>query len=245
MRDNTIQYLYTRDMYIDTLPNRNSPSAVLLRESRREGGRTVKKTVANLSKYPPAAINAFLAEDRKRTRNELLAATEARLEKIAAQIARRTKKPMAADEIGVKVGKIINRHKVGKHFKLTIKDNLLRFERNEKSIQRETQLDGFYIVRTSEGPAELSDEDAVRTYKGLGQVELAFRCMKSVDLRVRPIRHRTEAHVRAHIFLCMLACYVEWHLRKALSPVLFQDDEFDLTDRYIRRHVMFVAGTAD
>lgn len=176
-----------------------------------------------------ACHNPLLAEDRKRTRNELLAATEVQLEKIAAQIARRTRKPMTADEIGVKVGKIINRHKVGKHFKLTVKDNLLQFERDEKSIQRETQLDGFYIVRTSEGPAELSAEDAVRTYKSLGQVEQAFRCIKSVDLRVRPIRHRTEAHVRAHIFLCMLAYYVEWHMRKALSSVLFQDDELDAT----------------
>jgi transposase len=172
-------------------------------------------------------FNPLLAEDRKRTRGELLAVTETRLEKIAAEVARRTKKPMAAEEIGVKVGKIINRCKVGKHFAWTIEDNLLRFERNEESIAREAQTDGFYIVRTSESADTLSAEDTVRTYKSLGQVEQAFRCLKGVDLRVRPIRHRDEAHVRAHIFLCMLAYYVEWHMRKALSPVLFQDSELD------------------
>ena len=170
-------------------------------------------------------FNPLLAEDRKRTRGELLGATEARLGKIAAEVARRTNKKMTVDEIGVKVGKVINRHKVGKHFELTIEDNLLRFERNEASM--EARLDGIYIIRTSESADALSAENTVRTYKSLGQVEQAFRCMKSIDLRVRPIRHRNEAHVRAHIFLCMLAYYVEWHLRKALSSVLFQDDELD------------------
>ena len=171
--------------------------------------------------------NPLLAEDRKRTRTELLAVTQMRLEKIAAQVARRTKTPLSADEIGVKVGKILNRHKVGKHFILTIENNLLRFERNEESIAREADIDGIYIVRTSESQTTMSAQDAVRTYKSLGQVEQAFRCMKSDDLQVRPIRHRSQAHVRAHIFLCMLAYYVQWHMRKALSPVLFQDDELD------------------
>jgi transposase len=178
-------------------------------------------------------FNPLLAEDRKRTRGELLAVTETRLEKIAAQAARRTNKPMTADEIGVKVGKIINRCKMGKHFELTIEDSLLRFNRNEESIAREARVDGIYIVRTSESADALSAGDTVRTYKSLGQVEQAFRCLKGVDLRVRPIRHSDEAHVRAHIFLCMLAYYVEWHMRKALSPVLFQDDELD-TARWAR-----------
>ncbi|MFO7774895.1 MAG: hypothetical protein R6W89_03775 [Candidatus Hydrogenedentota bacterium] len=109
---------------------------------------------------------------------------------------------MSADAIGVKVGKAVNRHKVGKHFILTIQDNLPRFERDEASIAREAQLDGIYIVRTSEPAEALSAGD---TYKSLGQLEQAFRCMKSVDLRVRPVRDRSEAHVRAHIFFCMLA----------------------------------------
>ena len=114
--------------------------------------------------------NPLLAEDRKRTREELLTATEARLAKIAADVARRTKTPLTADEIGVKVGKVINRHKVGKHFILTIEDNRFHFERNEQSIEREARLDGIYIIRTSEKKAALTAEDTVRTYKSLGQV---------------------------------------------------------------------------
>lgn len=171
--------------------------------------------------------NPLLAEDRKRTREELLAATEAQLARIAADAARRTKTPLSADAIGVRVGKVLGRHKVGKHFILAIEGHRFHFERDPASIEREARLDGIYIIRTSEKRAALSAEDTVRTYKSLGQVEQAFRCMKTVDLRVRPIRHRSEAHVRAHIFLCMLAYYVEWHLRKALSSVLFQDDELD------------------
>ena len=171
--------------------------------------------------------NPLLAQDRKRTRGELLEATELRLEKIMAEVKRRTKKPLSADAIGVKVGKLINRYRVAKHFELTIEDSRLAYKRNEASIEREAKLDGIYIIRTSEKAQALSTEDTVRTYKSLGQVEQAFRCIKSVDLHVRPIRHRTEEHVRAHIFLCMLAYYVEWHLRKALSPLLFQDDELD------------------
>jgi hypothetical protein len=171
--------------------------------------------------------NPLLAQDRKRTREELLAATEARLAKLAAEVARRVKTPMNANEIGVKAGKLINRHKVGKHFKLTIEDQCFRYARKEESIAREARVDGIYIVRTSESAETLSAEDTVRTYKSLGQVEQAFRCMKRLDLNVRPINHRAKPRVCAHIFLCMLAYYVEWHLRKALSTVLFQDDELD------------------
>ena len=171
--------------------------------------------------------NPALAADRARTRDELLAATEARLARIAAAVARRTKTPMTADEIGVKVGKIINHDTVGKHFTLTIADARLRVERNDASIAREAPLDGIYISRTSERADAMSAADVVRTYKSLGHVEQAFRCLKGVDLRVRPIRHRQDVHVRAHIFLCMLAYYVEHHLRAALSTVLFQDDDLD------------------
>lgn len=180
--------------------------------------------------------NPMLAEDRQRSREELLAATEAALGKLSAQVGRRTSTPMSADEIGVRVGKIISRHKMGKHLRLTIKDNLLAFERDAETIRRESDIDGIYIVRTSESASVLSAQDTVRTYKSLGQVEQAFRCMKSVDLQVRPIRHRTESHVRAHIFLRMLAYYVQWHMRKALSPVLFQDEELD-ADRWTRHAV--------
>ena len=145
--------------------------------------------------------NPALAADRARTRDELLAATEARLARIAAAVARRTKTPMTADEIGVKVGKIINHYTVGKHFDVTIEDARLRFERNDASIAREAPLDGIYILRTSERADAVSAADVVRTYKSLGHVEQAFRCMKGIDLRVRPIRHRNEGHVRAHMLL--------------------------------------------
>lgn len=177
--------------------------------------------------------NPLLARDRKRTRAELLDATGKRLGRIAAEMARRAKKPMTAAQIGLKTGKIINRHKVAKHFTPTIEDGLPRFERNEASIAAESQLDGIYVVRTSESEQALGAADAVRTHKSLGQVEQAFRCIKSADLHVRPIHHRDETRVRAHIFLCMLAYYVDWHLRRALSPVLFQDDELG-ADRWVR-----------
>lgn len=177
--------------------------------------------------------NPLLAQDRKRTRAELLDATGKRLNKIAAEIAQRTKKPMTAAQIGLKTGKIINRHKMAKHFTLTMEDSLLRFERNEASITAESRLDGIHVVRTSESEQALGAADAVRTYKSLGQAEQAFRCIKSADLHVRPIHHRDETRVRAHIFLCMPAYYVDWHLRRALSPVLFQDDELG-ADRWTR-----------
>lgn len=171
--------------------------------------------------------NPLLAQDRKRTRSELLDATETALTKIAAEVNRRTKAPLTAAEIGVKAGKVLNRHKVGKHFVLDIQDGHFTFTRNTERIEREARLDGIYIIRTSEPAHELSAEDTVRTYKSLGQVEQAFRCIKNLDLRIRPIHHRTVEHVKAHIFLCMLAYYVEWHMRKTLAPVLFQDEELD------------------
>jgi len=174
-----------------------------------------------------ACYNPLLAQDRRRTREELLNETEKRLTKIVGEVQRRTKTPWKADEIGIKVGKVIHHYKVGKHFKMTIQDNLFRFERNQTSISQQADLDGIYVVRTSEARKIFSKEDSVRTYKSLSRVEQAFRCLKTVDLRVRPIHHRTADHVRAHVFLCTLAYYVEWHLRKALAPVLFEDDELD------------------
>ena len=177
--------------------------------------------------------NPLLAQDRRRTRDELLDATEKELTRIAAQVTRRTNTPLKADEIGVKVGKEINHFKVGKHFVLDIQDGHFSFTRDAEGIEREAGLDGIYVIRTSEKPQDLGAEDTVRTYKSLGQVEQAFRCIKSLDLRIRPIHHRTPDHVRAHIFLCMLAYYVEWHMRKALASVLFQDEELE-TNRWSR-----------
>ena len=174
-----------------------------------------------------ACHNPLLADERKRKRTELLEATEKDLQKIANEVARRTKTPLSKDEIGLKVGKVVNRHKMGKHFELCIDDNRFSFSRNQGSIRREEQLDGIYVIRTSEGAEHLSAEEAVRGYKNLARAERMFRCMKGIDLLVRPIFHRDENRVRAHIFLCMLAYYVEWHMRYALAPLLFEDEELD------------------
>ena len=170
-------------------------------------------------------FNPLLAEDRRRTREELLAATEADLDKIVREAARRTKTPMTQKEIALRAGRVAGARKMAKHLRLTIEDGRFAHERDAESIQREEALDGFYVIRTSESAAAMSAPDAVRNYKRLAEVERAFRTLKSMDLRVRPIRHRTEDRVRAHIFLCMLAYHVEWHMRRALAPLLFDDEE--------------------
>jgi len=175
-----------------------------------------------------ACFNPVLAMDRDRTRTELLEATEKWLAKAAATVARRTAKPLSAAQIGQKVGRGVNRYKVAKHFALEIADNLLRWSRKEDSIAREKALDGVYIIRTPEPADTLSAEDAVRAYKQLGDVEKAFRTLKGLDLRMRPIHHRIETRVRAHMFLCMLAYYVEWHMREALAPLLFVEEDLAL-----------------
>lgn len=172
-----------------------------------------------------ACYNPLLAQDRMRTRDELLAATEKALEKIAKEVARRTHTPLTEDEIGVKVGKVINRHKVGKHFQWTIGKGRFAYQRKTAAIKRERELDGIYVVCTCEPVQRLSAEDTVRSYKSLAQVERAFRCLKGIDVRIRPIYHRTVDHVRAHIFLCMLVYYVDWHMRQALALLLFHDEE--------------------
>jgi transposase len=176
-----------------------------------------------------ACFNPLLAEERRRKRDELLAATETRLAKISAQVARRTQTPLSAAQIGQKVGKVINRHKVGKHFAVSIADGQFRFTRRTDAIARETELDGLYVIRTSEPEQALSAQDIVRSYKNLAQVERAFRTLKGMELRIRPIHHRDEARVRAHIFLCLLAYYVEWHMRQALAPLLFDDETLPAT----------------
>jgi hypothetical protein len=174
-----------------------------------------------------ACFNPLLAEKRRLTRAVLLAATERKLTALTEQVARRTRTPYNPEAIGEKVGRIINRHKVAKHFTWTVQDGKLAWARNEQSIAREAQLDGIYVVRTSAAAERLSAADAVRSYKSLAQVEQAFRCLKGLDLRIRPIFHRTEDHVRAHILLCLLAYYVEWHLRLAWAELLFADEELE------------------
>jgi transposase len=172
-----------------------------------------------------ACFNPLLADERARKRTELLRATEEKLQRIGGEVARRTKKPLLKDKIALKVGKVINRHKVGKHFSLHIEDGGFRWERDEASIEQEAALDGIYVIRTSEPKKRLSAEDTVRSYKKLGQVEQGFRCLKGIDIRVRPIYHRDDPRVRAHVFLCLLAYYVEWHMRRAWGSLLFDDEE--------------------
>ena len=190
-----------------------------------------------------ACYNPVLAQERSRKRQALLDATEQGLTKLARDVARRTKKPFAASAIGLKAGKILERHKVGKHYQLTIGEGSFQWIRRDEAIAAEATLDGIYVIRTSEPAARFSAADTVRTYKSLSQVERAFRCLKGIDVLVRPIRHRTEARVPAHIFLCVLAYYVEWHMRRALAPVLFEDEELP-ADRSRRDPVLPAQPTA-
>jgi transposase len=169
--------------------------------------------------------NPLLATERARKREELLAATERELEKIRAATQRERRPLRGKERIGVRVGRVLGRFKMGKHFHLTIADDTFAYERVTGAIQEEAALDGLYVIRTSVPAAQLGSEDAVRAYKALAGVERAFRTFKGEDLRVRPIFHRHPDRVRAHIFLCMLAYYVEWHLRRALAPLLFQDED--------------------
>jgi hypothetical protein len=171
--------------------------------------------------------NKALATERARKREELLAATEAALARIEASVKRQRAPLQGADKIGLKAGAVLGKRKMAKHFELSIADASFSFTRNEASIQKEAALDGFYVLRTN-APAEMLDAAAVvSTYKSLAQVERAFRSVKTVDLEVRPVHHRLAGRVRAHVFLCMLAYYVLWHMRKALAPLLFDDHDPD------------------
>jgi Transposase DDE domain len=169
--------------------------------------------------------NHALAEERRRKRNELLDATEQDLKKIQKRIVRKRDPLRGADEIGLAVGKVIGRRKVGKHFDLTITDDQLSFTRDHAAIAKEAALDGFYVLRTSVPADVINTADTVRAYKSLARVERAFRCLKTTDLDIRPIYHWVSPRVRAHVFLCMLAYYLEWHMRQALAPMLFDDHD--------------------
>ena len=162
--------------------------------------------------------NPVLADQRRRKRQELLAATEEKLIPIVKVTQRATDPLRGAAEIGVRVGKVINYHKVGKHFRTTITDDSFSFARDLDKIAAE-------VVRFNVEPELFDAEGTVRAYKDLAKVERAFRSMKTVDLKVRPIYHRSADRVRAHVFLCMLAYYVEWHMRSRLAPMLFDDHD--------------------
>jgi hypothetical protein len=169
--------------------------------------------------------NPALAAERTRKRQELLAATEKDFEKIAAATQRARRPLRGQDKIGLRVGKVQNRHKMAKHFNLKITDKGFTYERNAEKIRNEAALDGLYVIRTSVAADRLDDSATVSAYKGLSVVERAFRSIKTILLKLRPFFLRTADHVRAHVFLCMLAYYVEWHIRRALAPLLFAEED--------------------
>ena len=177
-----------------------------------------------------ACRNPLLAAERARKREELLQATEEELDKVVAATKRDQRPLKGAAQIGLRVGKILNRFHMAKHFHLVITDNSFHYELIRENIAAEAALDGLYIIRTSVSDELFDSQETVRAYKSLSRVERAFRSYKTVDLKVRPICHRLPERVRAHIFLCMLAYYVEWHLRSALAPMLFDDEDKALAE---------------
>jgi len=172
-----------------------------------------------------ACRNPLLAEERARKREDLLHETEKELDRIVAATLREKRHLRGKDKIALRVGKVIDRRKMAKHFRLTITDTSFSYERDRGGIAAEAALDGIYIIRTSVVEEEFTADEIVRAYKDLSHVESAFRSLKTVDLKVRPIYHRLPNRVRAHVFLCVLAYYVEWHMRRALAPILFDDDD--------------------
>ncbi|MBW2278516.1 MAG: IS1634 family transposase, partial [Deltaproteobacteria bacterium] len=170
-----------------------------------------------------ACRNSELGRLRAHKRASLLDATSKLLDKVSGMVERG--RLVGRDAIGLRVGKVINKHKVGKHFVLDIGERHFRFHLDEQKVAAEAALDGIYVVRTSVPAERLSADDTVRGYKQLANAERAFRSLKTVDLKVRPIHHRLEDRVRAHIFLCMLAYYVEWHMREAWRPLTFADED--------------------
>ena len=169
--------------------------------------------------------NPDLARERARKREDLLVATERDLSRIAAAVRRRHAPLRGKAEIGLAVGAVVDAHKVAKHFALNITDDSFTYSRKPESIAREARLDGLYVIRTSLSAAAMTREETVRAYKDLARVERAFHSLKSIDLQIRPVHHWIEPRVRAHVFLCMLAYYVEWHLRDAWAPILFHDHD--------------------
>ena len=172
-----------------------------------------------------ACRNPALGEERARKRGELLEATERDLQRIQERV-RRARRPLRGEAaIGAAIGAVLNRRKVAKHFAWTISENGFSFARNQESVDVEARLDGIYVLHTSLRKDVIDTPNVVTTYKSLAHVERAFRSTKSVDLEVRPVFHYAGNRVRAHVFLCMLAYYLEWHMRQALAPILFDDHD--------------------
>ena len=169
--------------------------------------------------------NPLLAAERTRKRLDLLDATERKLRAVA-EATRRQRRPLKGKkDIAVRADRALRAHKVGKHFDIEVEEDGFRYSRNQERIADEAALDGFYVIRTNVREADLTAAEAVRSYKSLSNVERAFRSFKSVDLKVRPVHHRLADRVRTHVFLCMLAYYVEWHMRRLLAPLLFDDED--------------------
>ena len=169
--------------------------------------------------------NPSLATRRSHKRDALLTATETELDKIRFAVNRARAPLRGKDKIGLRVGRRIDAHKMAKHFKIEITDDTLTWQRDEEKIRQEAATDGLCVVRTSLPADDLSADDIVERYKDLSAVENAFRSIKTVDFKVRPINHYGADRVRCHIFLCMLAYHVEWHMRQALKPLLFDEDD--------------------
>ncbi len=174
--------------------------------------------------------NSDLAAERSRKREELLAATERDLARVQAAVLRRRAPLRGAAEIALAVGAVINRHKMAKHFEINISDAAFSFARKTAEIAAEAAIDGIYVVRTNLPAETCDDATTVRSYKSLALVERAFRCLKTVDLQVRPVYHWLADRVRAHVLLCMLAYYLEWHMRQGLAPMLFEDADKQAAD---------------
>lgn len=174
-----------------------------------------------------ACRNPLIAEKNTQVREELLLATEKELDQIKTATTREKRALKGADKIGVRVGKVLNKFKVGKLFEIEITDSHFAYRRKSEVIEREKILDGVYIIRTNVESEKMDAATTVRAYKGLSKVEQAFRCLKTIDLKVRPIYHYLDYRVKGHIFLCFLAYYAEWHMRKALAPVLFEEEDIE------------------
>jgi transposase len=210
---------------------RNSAIQKLLKQGLIQLSLFDEKDLAEITSpdYPGERLmvckNPLLAEMRKRKREDLLCATEKHLESVKAATTRKRDRLKGKDKIALRVGKVIGRFKMGKHFRIEITDSTFSYERDQQRIKEEAVLDGIYVVRTSLSQDRMTADEAVRSYKRLAEVESAFRSLKTVDLKVRPIYHHLADRVRAHVLLCVLAYYVEWHMRDALAPVLFEDDD--------------------
>ena len=187
--------------------------------------------------------NPLLADERARKREVLLVATEKLLAKVKAKVDRKRKPLRGKSEIGIEVGKDINAKKVAKHFRIEIDDDRFEYSRDQEKIDTEASLDGLYVIRSNVEPSQMSDERIVAHYKNLALVERAFRSLKSIDIRVRPINHRLADRVRSHIFICMLAYYIEHQMRLALAPLMFVDEEKSSAET--RDSVVSPAGRSD